>query len=751
MEIITNMLIKWISEDDCEQQAPERVLHISPDGKEIILINVSAKNALPVRRFREDLELSYSVGDLRIIEADLYDQLPEPHDLIEEKYTKRRDKAWSLIQPLVEELGSAIYESSVRGKKIAEICKAQKSVEGEISEEKKSNEKEKPAKKVIYDCLRKYWQAGCNKNGLLPKYKKCGNKGSRKNKNKSSGKKLGRPTAVSRANEVQRGILITPHIEELFKKGAKKFYLTLDKYSFSEAYRQTIYKYFLIDTKTLPNGVEIPILPPADKLPSEDQFRYWYRRYYRNPDEEKKARSGETEYNLRHRPLYGNSTSMSFGPGSIYQIDATIADVYLVSSFFNEQSRHKIIGRPVVYLIVDVFSRMIVGFSVALEGPSWLGMMLALDNMVADKIAFCAEYGIPIEKWQWNCNSLPEAIIGDRGELESHAATIITDYLGVRIHNTAPYRGDLKGIVERNFGKANVETIQFIPGYVKKREHGEKDHRLDGTLTLHEFRALIIIHILRHNLNTELTDYPADQYLVADEIPHIPINLWNWGIENRSGYLHTKPRDFVRLGLMPRKEATINRKGIHFGHDVYYEPPSLPNIGQSRKVTISYDPRSMDYVYLPMPNGVAVTCPLTPASQLFLGRDLYDAEWLFNTQTQQKELNQTGQNQSDAFFRAHQKHIIKNAKTEKKLQSSGSDLSNAQKVADITGNRIKECNNERTDNAFLFGNTRGKKQLPPTANSNQINAESNKEQGYVSAPDYSDMIDSILDETLDGE
>lgn len=749
MEINTNMIIKWISENDCEQNTVERVLHISPNGEEIILIDVSAKNALPVRRFREELDLAYSVGDLRVIEAHLYDQFPGPHDVIEKKYAKRRDRAWSLIQPLVEEWGISIYESSIRGKKIAEICKSQKPIKGEINEGNASSEK--PAKKIIYDYLRKYWQAGCNKNGLLPKYKKCGNKGLRKNKNKSSGKKLGRPTAVSKATEVKRGILMTPHLEELFKKGAKKFYLTPDKYSLSEAYRRTIDEYFSIDIEILPNGVEVPILPPADKLPSEYQFRYWYRNYYRNRDEEQKARLGETKYNLLHRALYGNSTSMSFGPGSLYQIDATIADVYLVSSFFDYQSRYKIIGRPIVYLIVDVFSRMIVGFSVALEGPSWLGMMLALDNMVADKVAFCAEYGINIEKWQWDCSSLPEAIIGDRGELESHAATVVTEYLGVRIHNTSPRRGDLKGIVERHFGKANVETIQFVPGYVKKREPGEKDHRLDGTLTLKEFRTLMITHILRHNLNKKLTNYPADEFLIADEVPHIPINLWNWGIKNRSGYLHTKPRDFVRLGLMPRKEVTVTRHGIHFTHDVYYEPPpSLSKRGKSQKITISYDPRSMDYIYLPMPNGEVVTCPLTPASQLYLGRDYYDAEWLFNFRLQQDELDQTRQNQNDAFCRAHQKHIVEIAKKAKRLQSSGSDLSNAQKIAGIKDNRIEERNNERNENAFLFGNTTGKNLLPPSANSNQVSAESDKDYGYVPAPDYSDMIDDILDETLDG-
>ena len=109
---------------------------------------------------------------------------------------------------------------------------------------------------------------------------------------------------------------------------------------------------------------------------------------------------------------------MAFGPGSLYQIDATIVDLYLVSSF----NRTCIIGRPVLYLVVDVFSRMIVGMSVLLEGPSWVGAMLALDCAMSDKVSFCAQYGIEITSEQWNCHHLPKAILADRGEFESYNA-----------------------------------------------------------------------------------------------------------------------------------------------------------------------------------------------------------------------------------------------------------------------------------------------------------------------------------------
>ena len=102
----------------------------------------------------------------------------------------------------------------------------------------------------------------------------------------------------------------------------------------------------------------------------------------------------------------------TFGPGHRYQIDATIADVYLVSSVDNT----RIIGRPVVYCVIDVFSRLICGLYIGLEGPSWLGAMMALDNVIEDKVVFCKNYGIEITNKEWPNSFLPEKILADRGE-----------------------------------------------------------------------------------------------------------------------------------------------------------------------------------------------------------------------------------------------------------------------------------------------------------------------------------------------
>ena len=99
------------------------------------------------------------------------------------------------------------------------------------------------------------------------------------------------------------------------------------------------------------------------------------------------------------------------------------------------------IGRPVIYALIDVYSRTITGLYVGLEGPSWLGAMMALDNMVANKVEFCKEYGIDITEEQWPTKHLPEIIIADRGEFEGYSVENLINNLNIKIENTTAYRG----------------------------------------------------------------------------------------------------------------------------------------------------------------------------------------------------------------------------------------------------------------------------------------------------------------------
>ena len=89
-----------------------------------------------------------------------------------------------------------------------------------------------------------------------------------------------------------------------------------------------------------------------EDYPTVVQLRYFYEREYKKADRIR-LRANRISYQKDIRPLTGTATAGVLGPGSRYEIDATIADIYLLSA-----DRQSVIGRPTLYVVVDVFSRM---------------------------------------------------------------------------------------------------------------------------------------------------------------------------------------------------------------------------------------------------------------------------------------------------------------------------------------------------------------------------------------------------------
>jgi hypothetical protein len=434
---------------------------------------------------------------------------------------------------------------------------------------------------------------------------------------------------------------------------------------------------------------------------------------------------------------------MAFGPGSIYQIDATIGDIYLVSFL----DRNRIIGRPVIYIIIDTFSRMITGLSVSLEGPSWLGAMLALENATTDKVAFCKEYGVEINPEDWPCHHLPEAMLADRGELEGYNADNLVNALNIRVSNTPPYRADWKGIVERNFRLINDTTIHWIPGAVKRtRERGDKDYRLDAVLDLQQFRKLMVLCVLEHNKDHQMNWYRMDEFMIQDNVEPYPVDLWNWGIQNRSGHLRQMTPDIVRLNLLPTAEASVTARGIYY-KGLYYtcelalrEQWFVKARMQGRwKVSIAYDPRSLDIIYLRLNEGRHLeVCQLTEADQRFKGRDWHEVIDYFEEQKQAQEIANTRQQQSKATFHAQLEHLVLEATEQTEKHQIGQ--SKRSRLKDIRENRKLERENERDAGAWKLGN----EELPPQPGQvislPSVPQSEDNDDGYVAPPKPIDKL-----------
>lgn len=706
MELYRNLVYEWTGSPG--RHSAERLLWFEQGRDFVWTIRILDPKAQPVRRSRAELEAALESCEARVLERDPFTDFCRPEEDIKKKHRRRRDAAWGMIAPLVESGDTRIFHFYLRNSPV--IVHA------------KSNGYDKV---TLYRHLRRFWQRGQTKNALLPLFDRCGWRDRLKLKKGGDEKpedeekkwqKLGRPGTLAAATNEVLGINVTKDVLRRFRMGIKIFYETREARTLSAAFQMTLEKFFHCGYYQNRDGTWAAALPPAEDLPTYRQFKYWYKKD-RNPRRSQTARHGEARYNLSGRETLGDSTQMAFGPGSIFQIDATLGDVYLVSSL----DRNWIIGRPVIYFVVDVFSHMVVGLSITLEGPSWVGAMLALENATTNKVAFCAEYGITIEESEWPCCHLPEGLMADRGELEGYSADHLVNAFNMRVYNTAPYRGDLKGIVEQHIDLSNEKIIHWMPGRVRKRERGDRDYRLDATLDLHEFRKLMILSALDHNNQQRLDRYRKDEHMIADQVEPYPVELWNWGIQNRSGHLRRLGADTIRLNLLPEAEASVTEKGIRFA-GLYYtcelavQEQWFVRAGEtgSWKIRIAHDPRTRGRIYLRLDNGKRMeTCYLLEADKTFRERDWYEATDEFELCKLRKEAARTRKQRSRSEFHASTEQVIGQAKD--KTGKARVDISDRARVTGIRESRRLERDTERRANAWQLGEDAPATSLPDDA------------------------------------
>ncbi|MDK8181713.1 hypothetical protein [Paenibacillus sp. UMB4589-SE434] len=210
--------------------------------------------------------------------------------------------------------------------------------------------------------------------------------------------------------EIQDGKIgrnVTPEDEVIFGIAYQKFYIE-KKLSLIKAFDEMLRHFYNIGFKEK-NGKKVPILPPIGERHSIRQFRYWVQK---REDFKKtlRGRNGQRAFNLEYRAVLGSTAGMADGPGKLYQIDSTVVDLFLVSSYTGEN-----IGKVVLYVVSDTFSRKVAGFYVGLEGPNWEGYAMALVNAMENKQAFVHCTESQSLNYEWDCSFKPEQIISDRG------------------------------------------------------------------------------------------------------------------------------------------------------------------------------------------------------------------------------------------------------------------------------------------------------------------------------------------------
>ena len=443
---------------------------------------------------------------------------------------------------------------------------------------------------AVWKYIRLYLQSGCCDASLMDR--RTSNILD-DHKEYSYTKKTGRPQMDCITTGVVLDDKVAAQYEEALKEYKKGREMTL-----KNAYLWMLNQYY----STI-SASGFPILKPISERPTYQQFTYYCRKHI-TQEEKDIIKSSITEQKNAKRLLLGCSRTNATRPGWIVEADALEIDCSIVSELHSEQC----VGRPILYMMIDVYTSAIVAFSISFENNSVLGLTNLMLNLAEDKIEYCRRYGLEYDKLiPWPSNFIPKEIRCDRGsDFKSDKFTEICNRLGIKLTLEPGGMGSMKGLIEQSFHQFQTQLRPELEhkGLITKRH--DSNHHREAMLTLTDFTKLAITYVITHNMKV-IEQYPMekDMYKCPDFSP-TPIQLWNYGCKKYGSphMITATQHDQYIYNLMEEKQATLSRSGIVY-EGLHYLPEDDPTLYQEMytldkkkvKYAIRLDARNVGVIY----------------------------------------------------------------------------------------------------------------------------------------------------------
>lgn len=473
-------------------------------------------------------------------------------------------------------------------------------------------------------------------------------------------KKTGHPTM----NALGKGVPLTDEIRTYFDEAIKDFLIGRAKTK-KDAYMTMIEKHFINEEKT-PTGIRVSVLP--DNLrPTLKQFLNYTR--VRVPQEEiDKAKTSAREQRNNKRLLLSDNLQGVMGPGDLWEVDECEIDLSLVSV----ENPSVTVGRPIVYVMIDVYTRMIVAYSVAFDNNSVLGITNCFLNLLDDKQELCNRFGIQIGANEWPSKILPLRLRSDYGaEYISHAMDTICCKLGVAKELVSPATGSLKGQVEQLFHQIHAAQNSLLEGKGLIEKRYDSNHHQEAILNIQEFEAVLLTYIVGHN-RKYMEKYPLTKDMRQQNVEPCPIDLWKYGVSlNGSPRPITNEVMFRHSLLLPVK-ASVGRAGITFKGLFYInlqDEALLRDMylasthGKKKLESACIDPRNIGHLYY-IREGKLMTASLNykkTGMKEYEGMTLSEYNALHNKKKDDDAIGRETNLQMDIAIRDRQAKIVSEA------------------------------------------------------------------------------------------
>ena len=379
---------------------------------------------------------------------------------------------------------------------------------------------------------------------------------------------------------------------QMIERAIRRYYFGAKRLSLRSAYEM-----MLLEDYVGPDG-EID-----SDAPTWSQFRHYYYGHGFHRDPQKIiARDGLTKYQRDYRPAWGSSAGWRAQPGS-YQMDATQADIYLVS----RQDRSIVVGRPYIYLAVDTATHLIAGVYIGFDCDE-TAVMACIAQAASDKVEYCTRYGIEITPEQWPSVGMPSEIITDKGrEFFGPRMSELCRRYGLEVLTLPPFRPDCKGAVEKTIDLLQQRYKPMLRGRGviedDAQERWATDYRTQATLDLDDF-ARVVIHSVLYLNSGRLIDgkTPAERWL-----------------ELSPRLMAVDPQE-LHIQTLPRDTAKLTRKGIRINR-MWYAPDDADGLTIGDSYTVAYDPADLRRIHIILADWIC------PCHAIGIGQPLSEIEW----------------------------------------------------------------------------------------------------------------------------
>ncbi|WP_339828937.1 Mu transposase C-terminal domain-containing protein [uncultured Parvibaculum sp.] len=440
--------------------------------------------------------------------------------------------------------------------------------------------------------IREYEDAGCDARALIPLNRHKGSRG------------------LSR---------LSPEQDDIIEEAINSAYLTGAKLNKGATVNRVKN---LVAIKNIARG------PGMTPIPEPHRSTIYRRINQVNKYIEAVARDGRRAADETFKPTYFTPRAKRIG--QVYEIDHHRIDTSMI-----DERTGFLLGRPWLTVVVDRYSRAIVGYYLSFQAPSWHSISMALRHAIAPKPNVRVSTGGTFVSW--DAFGIPESIVIDNGrDFTSIALKQACLALSINIEYAPRWRPQYKGQIEGFLGKMTKQLAQKFPNTTRSNptELGNNQPEVQYAVGLELFNEKFVEWVL--------CDYNRT---INRNMKSNPETRWREGAAMHPPLL-PKSMDDLNTLLMYVKKRTLRNDGVQLDH-LMYNSNDVARIraecGGEVSVQVRYDRTNLKEIYITDPTtGKQIPIPSKdPEYTDGLSYDMHRAVWAYATAAAKRQVNAT--------------------------------------------------------------------------------------------------------------